>query len=849
MKFISLLAQLILISFVLRAKVPSVVYDKNAKGLTLLAVKELHRYLYLRTGQLSNVKAISSENNLPFKSIFIVTKRSLLSYSNFKSIIYNVKLGEESFQLISVSDSSLLIIGGSELGCLYGTYKFLESTGIGFSLDEDLIPDRKISKIRLSGFNVTYNPVFALRGLLPFHDFPEGPDWWNEEEYKTVITQMPKLGMNFIGFHTYPEVKFSGYYKAEPLVWMGNMNQFDSSSGNVMYASPVMHFNTNDSTFDYYPKKTTEFNFGASQLFETEDYGADYMKNKSKWPHTLKENIDIINNVGLLLKEVFSKASILGIKTCVGTEVPLVIPANLLKDSIIMYSSHIDSFKQDLYKALFSRVKAMYPIDYYWFWTPEMWTWIGERAGEVDKIEKDIFNAFYAAQEVNIPFKLAMCGWVLGPSRNRKEFDKLFPKEMPFGVINRQQGFAPVEPAFSEIKGRPKWQISWLEDDPALISPQFWAGRIRKDAQDAFEYGCTGLMGIHWRTRSISPALLSLAKAGWEADTYIDVIPKDQRDYPVRDLYYQWATFQFGSNAAEKISKIFQKLDGGLKINEGQTDYTANFPRASNWGDMGPGRIVANKISWEEIKEQYNFIKDYETCKHLVQGVSNIEHYNYWLNNFYYAFSLAKTGCLMGKMESIADSIKKETNSSIRAALAINLLLYRDSTSIQWGEMVTYLLAAVNTTGEMGTIANLEQHNIEKLNCLGKYDSLISSELKTKLKPIVLPKEYKGESRIIVTAKRTLLFDNECFKLRIRILTSEKIRSVVFCYKNLGTTFYKKRKFEWEGANVFKLSFQPQEQKDKSFEYFVRVNLGNGKHLLYPMLENKTQTVVVFSKN
>lgn len=47
-------------------------------------------------------------------------------------------------------------------------------------------------------------PVFSVRGLQPFHDFAEGPDWWNEQDYKSIIHQIAKMQMNFIGLHTYP---------------------------------------------------------------------------------------------------------------------------------------------------------------------------------------------------------------------------------------------------------------------------------------------------------------------------------------------------------------------------------------------------------------------------------------------------------------------------------------------------------------------------------------------------------------------------------------------------------------------------------------------------------------------
>ncbi|HVV70118.1 MAG TPA: hypothetical protein VHI52_01185, partial [Verrucomicrobiae bacterium] len=492
---------LMLAIFRAAAQAPVVVYDPAAKGTGMLAAKELRRYLYLRTGELPKMAA---GDRLPANGILVATIGELAKYPG----LYRLKgidrgLTGDAYQLISAGGKRLLIIGGNEIGALYGAYTFLESTGIGFELDEDIIPDDKISTVRLDGFNRVYRPAFALRGIQPFHDFPEGPDWWNEDDYKAIITQLPKLRMNFIGFHTYPWAPvFRGWYKPEPLVWIGTRDQVDTVSGHVHAGYPVMHANTNDSTWDYYGEPTSEFHFGANQLFESDHYGADYMKGISAWPHRPEENIAIFDSVGELLGRSFSLARELGVRTCVGTETPLTMPGPLqqaLRARGVDFGT--DSARRRVYEGVFSRIKATHPLDYYWLWTPEDWTWEGERAGEADAVKADILDAAAAAKEMGAPFTLATCGWVLGPARNRAEFDEVLPKKMPFGVINRQQGYARVEPAFAKIGGRPKWEISWMEDDPALVCPQLWAGRVRKDAQDAYRYGCTGLMGIHWRTR------------------------------------------------------------------------------------------------------------------------------------------------------------------------------------------------------------------------------------------------------------------------------------------------------------------------------------------------------------
>ena len=70
----------------------------------------------------------------------------------------------------------LTITGGSDVGVLYGAYAFAEKLGVRFYLHGDAIPDEKIPFV-LPVLDETHAPLFALRGLQPFHDFPEGPDW------------------------------------------------------------------------------------------------------------------------------------------------------------------------------------------------------------------------------------------------------------------------------------------------------------------------------------------------------------------------------------------------------------------------------------------------------------------------------------------------------------------------------------------------------------------------------------------------------------------------------------------------------------------------------------------------
>jgi len=164
----------------------------------------------------------------------------------------------------------------------------------------------------------------------------------------------------------------------------------------------------------------------------------------------------------------------------------------------------------------------------------------------VAKTEKDMRLASEVLNEMGKPFQLATCGWVLGPPKDRTEFDRVLPKDMPFSCINRGLGYTPVEKGFKAITDRPKWSIPWMEDDPDLIGTQMWVGRLRKDALDSYRYGCNGLIGIHWRTRDLSPNVSALAKGAWTANQWDKLPEAANRDLPCSDFYADWVRSEFG---------------------------------------------------------------------------------------------------------------------------------------------------------------------------------------------------------------------------------------------------------------------------------------------------------------
>ncbi len=337
------------------------------------------------------------------------------------------KLGPEQYWLKTVTrdgERTLWIIGGDDIGTLYGAYHFIEHLGVRFYLHGDVIPDEQIS-LEIPVLDETGKPLFETRGIQPFHDFPEGPDWWDTDDYLAYVSQLAKMRMNFLGLHCYPE----GGVGPEPLVWIGQDGDHDEH-GRVTFSYPSQWASTaRPGMWGYAALQTSDFTAGAGLLFSSDPFGPAVMNGLMPHPQTPDESNALFNRTADMLHTVFTQAKALGLKTCIGTETPLTIP-KLVQERLKQQGKdpRDPAVVRQLYEGMFRRITQSHPLDYYWLWTPEGWTWGGNKPEELKATEQDIRAALAALDALGKPFTLATCGWVLGPQSDRAALDNLLPK-------------------------------------------------------------------------------------------------------------------------------------------------------------------------------------------------------------------------------------------------------------------------------------------------------------------------------------------------------------------------------------------------------------------------------------
>lgn len=958
----------------------SVSLPPNASAVERLAARELQRYVYLRTGRLPVVSSTASAPVIVVAS----RDRATIADQQLRKAARALKAHEYILRTTGAgARRTWWVIGGDDVGTLYGAYRFAERLGVRFYLHGDVVPDLQIAG--LPDLEETGRPIFAVRGIQPFHDFPEGPDWWSTDDYIAYISQLPKMRMNFIGFHCYPE------NLAEPSVWIGTSDDMDVS-GRVTFSYPARWANTAlDGFWGYAAMKTSEFCSGASEIFPEDNYGSEAMAGLLPAPRSLEECNLVFNNAADLFRTAFSRAKELGVQTCVGTETPLTIPA-LVRDRLQQKAKDPSDpvVIREVYEGMFQRIARACPVDYYWLWTPEGWTHEGNTDQAVAQTVQDIRCALAALERIGNPMTFATCGWVLGPMQDRTALDRVLPKECPISCINRLGGHAPIDPRFMDISGRPKWAIPWLENDPVLTAPQPWVGRMLYDAADAARLGCTGLLGIHWRTKQMSMNVAALAGAAWDqswapaefkawgdkqdgplngqaglfpspvADTdedavyqsvrynvdryrlvvpngtytvtlkfmepfyaeagrrvfgvklqgkqvieHLDVFARvglyraldlvypqvevregslridftreqefpfiagiaidgrtasgkrhtrrincggpqylayeadlsnledksDHRSMPVRSFYADFARANFGDAVATDAAEILARIDG------------RGMPEPVAWL-AGPGSLAPNREPWEKVRERYEFVDQFAALRSRIRTPGNRERFDYWLNTYRHARTLAELGCLRGQLDILAEAINAEQDPAAKRPQAREALNVRVRLSRLWEQGMTSLLQTVDTPGEMGTLDNLERQTRKTLQFLTKYDDLLAEALGTSLpEEIELAKSYSGPARIAVPTVRTQVREGEALRLRVIVLDSAPPADAALYWRQLGEGDYRRIPLRRVNRSVYEVEMPPA---SSSFEYYVRARTSGGTVIWPAAAPRLAQTVVVW---
>ena len=593
-------------------------------------------------------------------------------------------------------------------------------------------------------------------------------------------------------------------------------------------------------------------------------------------PTTPKEKAEVINKVGFLLHDAFTHAKKLGIKTALGSESPLAFepgnsqmndegdPAHIItKDWIRTCPPHVrdrmrdvygftvpvsrgadnEAFSKSLYQGIFTRIMRTHPLDYFWLWTYEMWSYGGHEPSrkQIEAVADDYKYAQQVMTEMKTPFKLATFGWKVGSSGgdgDELEFHDDLPSEVPFGTLwDNAQGMWAVLPT-----GRKGWTSCWYEEDWGLIQPQLRTMSVYNEVAHGLRNGgVQANIAKHWRIKSVSQASAAHAKLSWDNRAPVGgellSFEKAFAKYPIFDIfetstvnqppafvnwitkhYQDWAKANFGSEKSDEIGALLAMADrlGEPKLTgdgiKGSIPKSSRFlPSALNELEDDDPKIMTDQRFLDAIYvyRQFCSYKDY------IVGLGNRDRYMYWYHFFQGQIELCKMAVYrqLYVESDFADIDKKK------------FILE------SWSNLMTHEIQRVRNVSELGVITQLHQSTLID-TIRGELE--ITDPIKT---------TYKGKNSVRAMPELSQIHSGENFEQKVIFIGAGGVVKPEMHYRKIGSSG------QFSAVDLTPVNSSSHVMRASlanpgyDFEYFVN-GVIDGQKVTYPVTGGKNTTSI-----
>lgn len=486
--------------------------DKSAGDMERYAAAELQRYIYQLSG-----KVLSISDEIPGASatgFVLATAKTSKNIEEKLQQRLSDKIGEEGY-ILEKQNNLLYIAATTQLGCLYGVYGLLgDHYGIGFYLGHDVVPFPK-QKFYLPDVSEVKNPAVAIRGFLPWTNFPQSATVYSWEDWKFIIDQAAKMRMNFINIHN---------YNGEA----GHNEMFHNFSLNGYISRVWMPTANTGHGWSCKGFDVKNFRFGAREIFDDYDFGADCALHNE----TLSNEMVFRKGVSLF-QRVINYAHTRGVKMALGLDIDLILPE---------YKRQADD--PAIIEARMQQVISDYPqLDYLILYISEL------IVNKPEKLElwKRTFEAMYGyLKKNNKSIRIAVSGWGLS-----KEIAAALPADVIAAPISAYSDGCEDGSIYGQ---REYWGCPWMERD--FFSSQYYYpfGMDISNTIKAWQNRAANMKGFYtltWRlTDAIDPKIAFIAQAPWD---------DKNRFHNSYEVYHDYALKNYGSKAAGKISAIINQ--------------------------------------------------------------------------------------------------------------------------------------------------------------------------------------------------------------------------------------------------------------------------------------------------
>jgi hypothetical protein len=635
---------------------------------------------------------------------------------------------------------------------------------------------------------------------------------------------MVRMRFNTLGVHVYSTTN----QWAEPFL------SFDYAGAHYITYTDT----TATPRWSYLPEPTSRYGMGAADFFAGEVFGAEATTQA-------RNTFEAQELAQKLWGEAFQYAKQLGIRTGVGFE-PYQIPDEIYSATPPEARSvaaepkipgpRIDPESvaaKDILEARLANLLEAYPmVDYVWLWEDERMNWASQKG----KVPLSItpFKQAYAFLKRHTPEKrLVISGWG-GVVRHFAEFHKALPEDIVFSSLSDDLGWDPVSEEYAKLEGRERWPIPWLEDDPAMWLPQFHVARFVRDMDLAEQYGCQGLLGIHWRHRIMD------ADAGFQSAYSWD------KELTPAQFFARFASAQARAPRAGVLAKILEDTDrdrlilcswtgqiknGHSEIDEYAGDYSEGF---RFWLDHDPSESV--KTSQAEVGRQLRALTDAASSPAERERLNYLTRFVEFLTPYAETWSLARQ--LNLKLEQASALKKQNKPEEARKLVQSEVVPQWLKLAPRVREVLLDYQEIVSTRNDQGQLASM--HN--------KYERLTLYRLRASMKEFLgeLPPEVermfeearqpdgKAHARVFVPTRPTVLRPGERVRIRAVVPGPVNVARVTLFTRGQAAPAWSPTPMKLEQRRSYQGELRWRESSGLWLDYYVaaEVEAGGAKKTL-----------------
>lgn len=746
--------------------------------------------------------------------------------------------GAEDYSISASAPDRLTLAGASETALAFAVFEFLERQGAFFGIDGDSYPLDPASSLVLPSAAApwTSSPRFPVRGLLPWPDFLNCITVYNEEDFRAYFESMLRMRFNTFGMHVY----------TGPEQWAESYLSFEFAGvGHLAFLD-----NTASHRWGYLPERTSRFTMGGSQFYDSEVFGSDATRlGRDPWEiadrtqHLLRTSLDYARRLGLRVGVGFEPYQI-------PDEIWRALPPEVRPKEMPKHDSAAPRFDiesvtaKKLLEARLGQLLEAYPeVDHVWLWQDEQMNWEGRKTGMSFSVTP--FQQAYEFLKRNAPQKRMILGGWGGVARDFEQFHQKLPLDIVFSCLSDTLGWDPINEVFGKLEGRERWPIPWLEDDPSMWLPQFHVHRFERDLNLAEQYGCQGMIGIHWRHRIVDPTAGYQARFSW-----------DKRLAPP-EYFKAYSRTQAAGRRAEQLAQILtdtdreQKLlctgtkemkDGHMVQHEFSGDYNEAFTFWNEY-EPDPGIVESQKQVAAALRALVGGAAspaEKERLEYLTRHVEFLVPYTTaWIGAHRLHLLLAKAAELKqaGKAE---DARRLVANEGVPMWVALAPEVRRAVLDFQ---------SIVSTRNDLGTLASM--HN--KLVRLGLVRLRLSlQEFLGELPPetealfaeLIKP-DTNAPARLFVPTRPSMLAKGEKVRIMIVAAGQAPVRSVLLHTRAAGAAQWTATPAKLMGRRTYQATLGPFDTEAPLADYFVSASVGAARLVSPPAGEKKPHTITL----